>query len=84
MAASLNNLALLYGTQGKYAEAEPLLRRVLVIVEKALEPEHPNVTTVLENYAVLLRKTKRKAEAAKLEDRAQAIRAKHAAENAPK
>ena len=43
--------------------------------------EHPDVATSLENYAVLLRKTGRHAEADELEDRAKAMRAKHAKEN---
>ena len=42
------------------------------------------MATSLENYAVLLRKTNRDAAAAKLEARAKAIRAKHAAKNPPK
>ena len=42
------------------------------------------MATALENYAMLLRKTNRKAEAAKMETRAEAIRAKHAAQNPPK
>ncbi len=75
MATSLNNLALLYATQGKYAEAEPLYQRALGIVEKALGPEHPHVAQSLENYAALLRKTGRDDEAVKLEARARAIRA---------
>ena len=61
LATSLNNLALVYHEQGKYAEAEPLYRRGLAIQEKALGPEHPNVATSLENYAKLLRKTNREA-----------------------
>ena len=77
MATSLNNLAVLYRAQGKYAEAEPLYRRALAIKEKALGPEHPSVATVLANYAALLRKTNRDNEAAKLEACAKAIRAKH-------
>ena len=77
LAASLNNLALLYDAQGNYAQAEPLYKRSLAIVEKALGPEHPDVATALENYADLLRKTKREAEAENLEARAKAIRAKH-------
>ncbi len=81
MAQSLNNLALLYDAQGKYADAEPLYKRALAIVEKALGPEHPHVATSLENYAALLRKTGRGHEAAKMEARAKAIRAKHAKEN---
>jgi len=40
-AASLNNLAALYDTQGKYAQAEPLFQRALAIWEKILGPEHP-------------------------------------------
>ena len=37
----------------------------------------------LQNYAELLRKTNREAEAEKMEARAQGIRAKHAQENPP-
>ncbi len=74
--ASLNNLALLYDTQGQYAQAEPLYLRALAILEKALGPEHPNVASGLENYADLLQKTGRTAEADELEERARAIRAK--------
>ena len=50
--------------------------RALAIFEKALGPEHPSVATSLENYVVLLRETGRGAEAAKMESRARAIRAK--------
>jgi len=34
VAATLNNLAVLYGKRGKYKEAEPLCKRALVIREK--------------------------------------------------
>ncbi len=80
MAMSLNSLARLYGDQGKYAEAEPLVKRALAIQEKALGPQHPNVAQGLENYAALLRKTGRTAEADKMEARAKAIRDKRAKE----
>ncbi len=53
----------------------------MAIVEKALGPDHPDVAQSLENYAALLRKTGRSAEAEKLEARAEAIRAKHAEQN---
>ncbi len=69
------------GSQGKYADAEPLYKRALAIWEKALGPEHPHVATSLENYAALLRKTGRGNEAAKLKARAKAIRAKHSEQN---
>ncbi len=80
-ATDLNNLALLYYDQGKYAQAEPLHRRALAIRETALGPEHPQVATSLENYADLLRATGRSADAVYMEVRAKAIRAKHAEEN---
>ncbi len=77
MATSLNNLAGLYETLGNYAEAAPLYRRSLAIWERALGPEHPDVAQNLKNYAALLRKTGRADEAAEMEARAQAIRAKY-------
>ena len=53
LATSLNNLAVLYRTQGDYAKAEPLYKRSLAIFEKALGPEHPDVATSLNNLAAL-------------------------------
>jgi tetratricopeptide (TPR) repeat protein len=76
VATTLNNLALLYSSQGKYADAEPLYKRALAIVEKVFGGEHPDVAMVLENYAALLRKLNREREAVELETRAKAIRAK--------
>ena len=81
LATSLNNLALLYKAQGRYAEAEPLYQRALAIREKALGPEPPDVATSLENYADLLRKTGRVSEATKMQARAKAIGAKQASDN---
>ncbi len=65
-------------------KAEPLHKRVLAIREKALAPRLPLVAQSLENYAALLRKTGRGDEAAKMEARAKAIRAKHAGQNPAK
>ncbi len=67
--------------RGRYTDAEPLHKRSLAIREKTLGPEHPDVATSLENYAALLRQTGRSNEAAELETRVKAIRAKHAEEN---
>ncbi|HXG24111.1 MAG TPA: tetratricopeptide repeat-containing protein [Chthonomonadales bacterium] len=75
VATSLNNLAVLYDTQGDYAKAEPLYKRALAIWEKALGPDHPDVATILENLAALYRATKRGSEAEALEQRAAKIRA---------
>ncbi len=76
----LNTLAEMYRVQGKYAEAEPLYQRALAIFEKALA-ENPEVAQTLEHYAALLHETGRSADAAKMEARAKAIRAKHAEQN---
>jgi tetratricopeptide (TPR) repeat protein len=67
-----------YQALGRYGEAEPLYRRSLAILEKALGPKHPSVATNLENYAAMLRETGRTAEADKMEARAKAIRVKRA------
>ena len=67
---TLSDLALLYYQQGKYAEAEPFFQRALSIAEKAPDPA---LTSILENYAALLRKTDRRDEAAELEERHRAI-----------
>ena len=75
MATSLNNLALLYYTQGQYAQAGALYQRALAIGEKALGPDHPHVATTLGNMAALYRKSGREEEAAALDERAAAIRA---------
>jgi tetratricopeptide (TPR) repeat protein len=70
---SLNNLALLYQSQGRHAEAEPLYKRALVITEKALGPDHPRVGTTLNNLAQLYRAQGRHAEAEPLVRRANAV-----------
>ena len=69
VATSLNNLALLYDTQGEYAAAEPLYKGALSIAEKALGPDHPSVATFLNNLAALYRATGQILEAQELEKR---------------
>ena len=66
----------LYKAQGKYAEATPLYRRSLTILEKALGPEHPNVATSLNGLAALYKAQGNYAEAAPLFQRSLAIREK--------
>jgi tetratricopeptide (TPR) repeat protein len=53
LAATLNNLAELYKEEGRYADTEPLYKRVLAINEKALGPDHPDVALALNNLAGL-------------------------------
>ncbi|MEH2111484.1 tetratricopeptide repeat protein, partial [Nostoc sp.] len=53
VAASLNNLALLYNSQGRYSEAETLYIQALDLCERQLGRNHPNTVTVRENLADL-------------------------------
>ena len=74
LATSLNDLGEVYLLQGRYAEAEPLLKRALAIRENALGPEHPKVATSLNNLAEAYRYRERYAAAEPLHKRALAIR----------
>jgi tetratricopeptide (TPR) repeat protein len=74
IAASLNNLALLYANQGRDAEAEPLYRRSLAIMEKAFGPESAEVGAGLSNLAALYQRQARYAEAEPLFKRSLALR----------
>ena len=74
VAASLNNLAFLYHKQGEYAEAEPLYKRALPIMEKALGSNHPNVAKVLERMSALYETVGRTELAKESADRAARIR----------
>lgn len=80
----LNDLGLLYAGEGKYSDAESLYQRALVIREKALGPEHPDLATSFESYAALLRDTDRRAEAGKMEAQAQIIQTNHSKVNVTK
>ena len=53
VATNLDNLAGLYLSQGRYAEAEPLYRQALEILEQALDPAHPTSERVRANLAQL-------------------------------
>jgi tetratricopeptide (TPR) repeat protein len=63
VATSLNNLALLYTSQGRYSEAEPLYMRSLSIRESQLGADHPSVGTSLNNLALLYESQGRYSEA---------------------
>ena len=53
VATSLDNLAILYHSEGKYALAEPMYQRALKIWEMTFGPNHPDVATSLNNLASL-------------------------------
>ncbi|GAB4468194.1 MAG: hypothetical protein OHK0037_25540 [Elainellaceae cyanobacterium] len=73
LASSLDRLATIYQKQGRYAEAEPLFRRVLQLREQHLGPAHPEVATALNNLALLYQAEGRYYEAEPLFQRALAI-----------
>src|SRR5215471_1857067 len=53
LAVTLNAWAVLYHTQSKYAQAEPLYQRVLKLLEQTIGPDHPTLATTLNNLAVV-------------------------------
>ena len=73
---ALNNLAVVYETQGKYAEAERLFKRALAIREKALGARPPRCGQTLNNLAIVYHEQGKYADAEALYKRALAIREK--------
>ena len=49
----MNNLAMLYGSQGKFDEAELLFVKALEILEVSLGMEHPTTQTIRDNLQSL-------------------------------
>ena len=73
-ANSLNNLAGLYYSIGRYSDAEPLYERSLHIRETQLGADHPSTATSLNNLAELYRSMGRYSEAEPLYVRSLHIR----------
>ncbi len=80
---ALNNLAVVYRLQGKYAEAEALSKRALAIRERALGANHLDVAQSLNNLANLYDDQGRYAAAEELLQRALAIRERGLGPNHP-
>jgi tetratricopeptide (TPR) repeat protein len=80
---SLTNLAGLYRSTGRYAEAEPLFVRSLAISEQELGANHPSTATSLNNLAGLYKLTGRYAEAEPLYVRSLAISEQELGANHP-
>jgi tetratricopeptide (TPR) repeat protein len=53
VAESLNNIAVLYRTQGKYPQTEEYYLRAHDIKEQILRPDHPAMATSYNNLAVV-------------------------------
>jgi len=56
LATSLMHLATVYDAGGQFTDAERLYQRALVLHERRLGPDHPQVAEVLEAQAALQRK----------------------------
>jgi len=56
---NISGLADLYSDEGKYAQAKLLYQRALALGEQALGPQHPDVISIQEKYARLLRQENR-------------------------
>ncbi len=74
--AALNNLAMVYNEQGKYADAEDLFKRALAIYEKTRGASPPTVASTINNLAALYDEQGKYADAEGLYKRALAIREK--------
>jgi CHAT domain-containing protein/Tfp pilus assembly protein PilF len=75
-AVVLNNLAAVYESQGKYAEAESNYRRALAIKEKAVGKNHVDLASTLNNLGNVNQELGRLADAEAFYSRAIAIREK--------
>ncbi len=73
MSRSQTNLAGVYYSQGKYVEAESLLNQSLILVERTLGPDHPDVGTALDDLGEIYRIQGQYAKAEPIQKRAMAI-----------
>jgi tetratricopeptide (TPR) repeat protein len=83
-AVALNKRGIVYRAQGKYKEAERLLKRALVIREKTLGANHPDVAQTLTNLANVYRDQGKYGDAEALHKRALAIREQVLGESDPR
>ena len=74
VAQSMDNLAKVYLLQKRYAEAEALYRRSLVVIGPQVPSNHPALLTILEPYAEALRGDGKPEEAEAIEARIKRIR----------
>jgi tetratricopeptide (TPR) repeat protein len=67
------DLAALESSRGNYTGAAKILQGVIPDQERLLGPDHPQLAVTLENYAGVLRHLNQKAEAKRIDSRANAI-----------
>jgi tetratricopeptide (TPR) repeat protein len=83
LATSLNDLAALYESMGRYSEAEPLCVRSLAIYEQQLGANSLNTAISLNNLASLYKSMGRYTEAEPLYKRSLAVKEQQLGENHP-
>src|SRR6266700_7365695 len=83
LAGALNNLAQLYGDVGRDADAEPMYKRAIAIMEKAVGLDSAAIAPELSNLAALYERQGRYAEAEPLFKRALALSEKSLGPNHP-
>lgn len=74
LAGALSNLAQLYGEVGRDAEAEPMFKRAIAIMEKAVGVDSVDIAPLLNNLGALYQRQLRYADAEPLFKRALALR----------
>ncbi|MFQ5918337.1 MAG: tetratricopeptide repeat protein [Candidatus Binatia bacterium] len=77
ISAILEQLAEICQVQGRYEASELILLRSLAIRERVLGPDHPSVTPLLEQIAMLYRKIGRTRDARMFEERAKLVRSRN-------
>jgi len=83
LAGALNNLAQLYGDVGRDADAEPMYKRAIAIMEKAVGLDSAAIAPELSNLAALCERQGRYAEAEPLFKRALELSEKSLGPNHP-
>ena len=83
LAGALNNLAQLYGDVGRDADAEPMYKRAIAIMEKAVGLDSAALAPELSNLAALYERQRRYVEAEPLFKRALALSEKSLGPNHP-
>ena len=73
VAATLNNLAVLLASRGRYQDAEPLHQRALAIAERSLGPNHLDTAAMLTSLAITYDRQSKNSDAEALYARAVSI-----------
>jgi hypothetical protein len=81
LVGALSAVGALYALSDRLTEAEVSLSRALEIAGSSYGPESPRTARVMQDYAAVLRRLKRKREASQLEKQAEKVLADSARQN---